>query len=144
MKKSVKILFTTLLVGLAVVMTSCGAIAAAMGEAAFLDGKTYSATVNGHSIRLRFSIENIEGMSHYPLYVSEDGVDYSDYEWMLDPGEAVAEAKNILIYYTYVTGEDPVLTLVPSSITPSTLTAEGTGLLTEMIPDGKVFTLIDN
>ena len=121
MKKSVKILFMALLVGLAVVMTSCGAMAAVMTEAGCLDGNTYAATVGSTSIRLAFKMEAGE-YGHEKLNVTINGDSDSGYEWMLEPGEAVAEVKDIWIYKRGSSVSDRIGLLRPDSLNPETLT----------------------
>lgn len=119
MKKSVKILFTALLVGLAVVMTSCGAMASVLSEAWCLDNNTYAVTYGDHSLRLAFKMEDTEYQEK--LTVTVDDVALSGYGWMLDPGEAVAEVKNIFIYKGGNTNDCVIGTLEPDGLNPSKL-----------------------
>ena len=122
MKKSVKILVTAILVGLAVVMTSCAGLTSSLAEAGNLNGRTYVTTLaGGTSVRFNFLMES--GKHNYVLNVYINGVQDYEYEWMLDPGENDFNAKDIKIYRNSGDVDTEVIGILrPDDVNPQHLT----------------------
>ncbi|MBO7638348.1 MAG: hypothetical protein J6S91_05165, partial [Treponema sp.] len=126
------------------VMTSCGAMASVLSEAWCLDNNTYAVTYWGNSVRLAFKMEDTEYQEK--LTVTVDGDTLSGYGWILDPGEAVAEVKNIFIYKDGNTNDHVIGTLKPDGLNPSELEVidHAINFGTVILPVGTVFNKVYN
>ena len=126
MKKSVKILFTTLLVGLAVALTSCAdlldAVGGAVTEAASLQNETFDATVGGKYVAFVFKADvDSEHSSTYKMDVVIGDYTYTDqYTWYLDNQDL--EGERDVVIYRNGTEEGR---LSPDALLPQVLTPVG-------------------
>ena len=125
MRKSVKTLFTALLVGFAVALTSCVALMSAMMEATVMYDRSYIVDLTVYSSTLTFrNTQNYGGNYDLEVILSYDGSSTKsyDYQWMLDTSNVDGEKKTVLIYKN----GNVIGRLVPDSLVPVKLTVAET------------------
>ncbi|MBP5452653.1 MAG: hypothetical protein J6Y16_10500 [Treponema sp.] len=124
MKKSVKILFTTLLVGLAVALTSCAdlldAVGGAVTEAASLQNETFDATVGGTYVALAFKVDSDTENSTYKMDVTIGENTYTnEYTWFLDNEDLEGERDVVIFRNGTEVGRLSPDALLPQVLTPT-------------------------